>query len=62
MDFYYERRYQMTLEQAFAAPLTAKQKLWICLQILLKPTTFQKLHRLLGRKGEAPPLPADPLD
>lgn len=61
-DFYYERRYQMTLEQAFDAPLTAKQKLWICLQIILKPQTYQKLRRLLGLKEKEPPRRTDPLD
>ena len=58
LDFYYERRYHMTLEQAFAAPLTFKQKLWICLQILLKPETFAKLHKA----KEAPPPPKDELE
>ena len=58
-DFYYERRFQMTLEQAFEADLTWKQKLWICLQIVLKPETFRKLH---PGTGEEPAHPEDVLD
>ena len=58
-DFYYERRFQMTLEQAFEADLTWKQKLWICLQIILKPETFRKLH---PGTGEEPAHPEDVLD
>ncbi len=58
-NFYYERRFQMTLEQAFEADLTWKQKLWICLQILLKPETFRKLHS--GADKPAAP-PVDLLD
>ena len=58
-DFYYERRFQMTLEQAFEADLTWKQKLWICLQIILKPETFRKLH---PGSGEEPAHPEDVLD
>lgn len=58
-DFYYERRFQMTLEQAFQADLTWKQKLWICLQIILKPETFRKLH---PGTGEEPAHPEDVLD
>ena len=61
-DFYYERRYQMTLQQAFSAPLTAKQKLWICLQILMKPETFQTLRRLLHKRDEPAVPPRDDLD
>lgn len=49
-DFYYERRYHMTLQQAFEAPLTLKQKIWICLQIFMKPKTFQNLKKLFGGK------------
>jgi hypothetical protein len=56
LDFYEERHDQMTLEQAFHAKLTARQKLWICLQILLKPETFARLHRLTGH-GSAGPQP-----
>ena len=48
-DFYYERRFQMTLEQAFAAKLSFKQKLWITLQIWLKPETFARLR---GKRGQ----------
>ena len=62
LDFYYDRRYQMTLEQAFQAPLTAKQKLWICLQILLKPSVFEKLRAVLGRRQEPRTVPEDDLD
>lgn len=59
LDFYRERRYQMTLEQAFQAKLTLKQKLWICAQIFLKPETFAKLHK----KASVPPTPQiDPLE
>lgn len=50
LDFYYERRYHMTLQQAFEAPLTLKQKVWICLQIFMKPKTFERLQKLLGGK------------
>lgn len=60
MDFYTERRYSMTLEQAFAARLGVKQKLWIILQLLMKPGTFEKFYRLThgGR-----PMPTDhPVD
>lgn len=45
LDFYKERCDQMTLQQAFTAKLTLKQKLWICLQLFLKPETFAKLRR-----------------
>lgn len=48
LDFYEERHDQMTLEQAFHAKLTLRQKLWICLQIVLKPETFAKLHKLIS--------------
>lgn len=58
-DFYYERRFQMTLEQAFEADLTWKQKLWICLQVVLKPETFSRLHPNTGKYHEPP---RDPLD
>ncbi|MEG0804761.1 MAG: hypothetical protein RSF90_07385, partial [Pygmaiobacter sp.] len=64
LDFYNERRHSMTLEQAFSAPLSAKQKLWVILQILLKPKSFLALHRLLhgGREPAPPCYPEDPLD
>ena len=62
LDFYHERRYQMTLEQAFHADLTFKQKAWICLQILLKPETFEKLHRRFGHAGPPAAPPHDDLD
>lgn len=61
-DFYYERRFHMTLEQAFHAKLSAKQKLWICLQIILKPETFAKLKRLLGKQTSAPEITTDTMD
>ncbi len=57
LDFYHERRHHMTLEQAFAAKLTFKQKLWIIAQLLLKPETFKRLR---GNRQEAPP-PPDPM-
>ncbi|NCC06794.1 MAG: hypothetical protein EOM30_01820 [Clostridia bacterium] len=56
LDFYYDRRYKMTLEQAFNAKLSFKEKLWIILQIILKPETFKKLH---GDKKEQAPPPDD---
>ena len=61
LDFYKERRYQMTLEQAFHADLTFKQKMWICAQIILKPKTFAWLHAKFSQKVAAP-LPKDALD
>lgn len=63
-DFYDERRYQMTLEQAFKAKLGFKQKLWIIVQLLLSPQAFERLQRLLhgGKLPPAPPHPQDPLD
>lgn len=57
LDFYYERRYHMTLEQAFNAKLTAKQKLWICLQIILSPAAFASLKRICKRGESAPVQP-----
>lgn len=57
-DFYYERRFQMTLQQAFAAKLSLKQKLWITLQIWLKPETFARLRG----KREEEEAPQDLLD
>lgn len=62
LDFYYERRFHMTLEQAFTAKLTAKQKLWICLQIVLKPETFRKLQGWLGHKDKPVDPPVDELE
>ncbi len=59
LDFYHERRHKMTLEQAFSAKLTFKQKLWICAQIFLKPETFARLHK--GGSTPAQP-PVDELD
>lgn len=59
LDFYQERRFQMTLEQAFSAKLTLKQKIWICAQIFLKPETFAKLHK---GKTEQPTPPPDDLE
>lgn len=61
-DFYYERRFQMTLQQAFEADLTFRQKMWICLQILLTPAAFARLHRLLGGHAKPRQLPRDMLD
>ncbi len=63
-DFYDERRYQMTLEQAFKAKLSFKQKLWIISQLLLSPQAFERLQRLLhrGKLPPAHPQPKDPLD
>ena len=61
-DFYLERRYQMTLEQAFCAPLTLRQKIWICLQILLKPETFEMFRGLFGKNARQTEFPEDPLD
>ncbi|MEG2843273.1 MAG: hypothetical protein RR900_07285, partial [Ruthenibacterium sp.] len=57
LDFYHERRYQMTLEQAFNADLTFKQKMWICAQIFLKPKTFARLHTKLKKENnvQTPP-------
>ncbi len=49
LDFYNERRHQMTLEQAFTMSLSAKEKVWICLQIILKPASFLKLKKLLKK-------------
>ena len=62
LDFYYERRYHMTLQQAFEEPLTLKQKVWICLQIFMKPKTFERLHKLLGGKEKPAQQPHDDLD
>lgn len=62
LDFYYERRYHMTLQQAFEGPLTLKQKVWICLQIFMKPKTFERLHKLLGGKEKPAQQPHDDLD
>ena len=63
-DFYLERRYQMTLQQAFAAKLSFKQKLWIILQLLLSPAAFERLQKLLhgGQLPTPPPQPEDGLD
>lgn len=63
-DFYLERRYQMTLQQAFAAKLGFKQKLWIILQLLLSPAAFERLQKLLhgGQLPTPPPPPEDGLD
>ncbi len=61
LDFYYDRRYQMTLEQAFCAKLSFKEKLWIIMQIILKPETFKKLQKFAGHKNTQP-LPEDDLD
>lgn len=43
-DFFDTHRYQMTLEQASdRTRFGFKQRLWFCLQILLKPQTFARL-------------------
>ncbi|WP_312101378.1 rhamnan synthesis F family protein [Pygmaiobacter massiliensis] len=55
VDFYNERRYSMTLEQAYTMPLGLKDKLFIILRLLLKPQTFAKLYRLLHRGKGVPP-------
>ena len=44
MDFYDERHDQMTLEQAFAARLGLRQKLWILARLFF-PRLFDRLHR-----------------
>lgn len=62
LDFYYERRYHMTLQQAFEAPLSIKQKVWICLQIFLKRQTFERLRKLLGGGEKPMEQPHDDLD
>lgn len=55
VDFYNERRYSMTLDQAYTMPLGFKDKLFIILRILLKPQTFAKLYRLLHHGRNVPP-------
>lgn len=55
VDFYNERRYSMTLDQAYTMPLGFKDKLFIILRILLKPQTFAKLYRLLHHGQDIPP-------
>ncbi len=52
-DFYYERRYQMTLEQAFTKKLSFKEKLWISVNLWLGKETFEKLFK--KAKAETPP-------
>lgn len=57
VDFYNERRYSMTLEQAYTMPLGLKDKLFIILRLLLKPQTFAKLYRLLHHGQDMPDAP-----
>ncbi len=57
LDFYYERRFQMTLQQAYNGNLKFKDKLFIVAQLFLKPDTFKKL-----RRGKTEPQPTDELD
>lgn len=47
LDFYNERRYQMTLDQAVKAKLSLRQKLWIIFRLLLGDKHFETLRRLL---------------
>jgi len=63
-DFYDERRYDMTLEQAFTAKLSGRQKLWIILQLLFSPAAFARIRRAVhgGKQPPAPQHPHDPLD
>ncbi len=56
IDFFNSHRYQMTIEQAAdRTRFGLKQRLWYCMQILLKPKTFAKLTEKLVRHKEAPP-------
>lgn len=64
LQFYYERRHSMTLEQAYAAKLSAKEKLWIILRLLLSEKSFSRLYKLChgGRPLAEPDYPPDLLD
>ena len=53
LDFFNERRYKMTLEQAIKGNLSFKEKMWITLQLFLKPSTFEKLRKVFS--GGKPP-------
>ncbi len=57
INFYNERRFQMTLHQAYAGNLKFKDKLFIVAQLFIKPETFKKL-----RRGKEEPQPIDLLD
>ncbi len=49
-DFYTERRYQMTLEQAFYGNLKGREKLWVTLNLWLSPDKHPRLRRFLRLK------------
>lgn len=53
LDFFNERRYKMTVEQAITGNLSFKEKMWIALQLFLKPTTFEKVRKFFS--GGKPP-------
>ena len=55
LDFFNERRYQMTIEQAVHGGLSLKEKMWIILRLLLGADRFEKWrYRLTGGKPPAP--------
>ncbi len=54
LDFYNERRFQMTLQQAFTMELNFKQKMWICLQILFSEKTFKRIKKIFGSNNQTP--------
>ncbi len=54
LDFYNERRFQMTLQQAFEAKLSFKQKMWICLQILFSEKAFKRIKKIFGKNNQVP--------
>ncbi len=58
LHFYYERRHQMTLEQAFNTKLSLKQKLWIIVQLFIKPESFKKMRK----NKSSPEIPKDELE
>ncbi len=52
-----DRRYEMTLRDAFKGNLSFKQKMWIALQLFLSPGAFERVRYLLsGGKPPAPPV------
>ncbi len=53
LDFFNERRYKMTVEQAIMGNLSFKEKMWITLQLFLKPKTFEKVRNFFA--GGKPP-------
>lgn len=56
LDFFDSHRYQMTIEQAAdRTRFGLKQRLWYCLQILLKPKTFARLTEKFVRHKDGPP-------